>query len=629
MKSLSLIFKFAVTCFLVFIFSSCDDDNSIPRITTSDVVEISATGAISGGEEIYDGGTQVLKRGICWDDTSAFPTIENSNTIDDYGEGSFACTLTQLIPNSFYYVRAYATNSVGTGYGLPLRFKTLGNSPLAVTYSATNIKLNSAYLSGSVCPNYLPTSAVFEYGTTESYGDSIIAEGTSLNGGKMIDVGAELSGLKIGTLYNYRIKAVNELGTIVGKNMYFVSLRPMATTLLASDVSLRSATLNGTVKANGTVLKALFQYGREVPESHSVSYYTTVNAIPLDITDDTDTFVSTNISGLLPGKTYLFRIKIETDIGIFFSSDSRFTTVSPSLTTGLATKVLFTSVTLNSVVNPNGDNILTNFRFWKTNSTVQTINAVPHNVSGSLNTNVTAYISGLEPSTKYYYQVSAASDGWAGTGIQRAFTTKGLVFNPELTYQTVSDVEDNIYNTIQIGTQIWMAENLKATRYNDGTALSEFTTTLQSEIGAYRWDGSFSENISDYGYMYNWYSINSNKLCPTGWHVPTMEEFTILINYLGGQNIAGGKLKETGSTHWYGNFGADNSSGFTAVGAGNNEDMAGLTDPWGSHWNFKSLGYYWSKTDYGSVLRLESSSIRAIFTGYSKKYYCSVRCLKD
>ena len=129
-----------------------------------------------------------------------------------------------------------------------------------------------------------------------------------------------------------------------------------------------------------------------------------------------------------------------------------------------------------------------------------------------------------------------------------------LTFNPisGANSNTVTDIDGNAYHTVAIGTQVWMVENLKTTRYNDGTAIPLVTDSavwgnLTSTPG-YCWynnDMSMYKNL--YGALYNWYAVSTEKLAPEGWHVPTNSEWGVLINYLGGDTSAGGAMKETGS----------------------------------------------------------------------------------
>ncbi|MBI5010148.1 MAG: fibrobacter succinogenes major paralogous domain-containing protein, partial [Bacteroidia bacterium] len=137
----------------------------------------------------------------------------------------------------------------------------------------------------------------------------------------------------------------------------------------------------------------------------------------------------------------------------------------------------------------------------------------------------------------------------------------------------VSDIDGNVYQTVTIGTQVWMKENLKTTKLNDGIALpnvidnaawAALTTT------GYCWYNNDATTYkSTYGALYNWYAVNTGKLCPIGWHVPSDDEWTLLTTFRGGYSVAGGKLKETGTLHWTSpNTGATNETGFTALPGG-------------------------------------------------------------
>lgn len=198
---------------------------------------------------------------------------------------------------------------------------------------------------------------------------------------------------------------------------------------------------------------------------------------------------------------------------------------------------------------------------------------------------------------------------------------------------TVTDIDGNTYATIGIGGQIWMAENLRVTHYRDNTPIPEVTDNTQWNSltsGAY---GSYNNDISIsgvYGFLYNWYAVkNSRNIAPVGWHVPTRDEWETLIDWLGGEQIAGLKLKEAGTTHWNsGNTSATNSSGFTALPAGWRLNL-------GDYFYMNSDGYWWSvSTDYlppsmASAKNLKADSASVTGLAVIKGFGLSVRCVKD
>ena len=165
--------------------------------------------------------------------------------------------------------------------------------------------------------------------------------------------------------------------------------------------------------------------------------------------------------------------------------------------------------------------------------------------------------------------------------------------------ETVSDIDGNVYHTVTIGTQVWMVENLKTSKYNDGTAIPLVTAnsawSALTTPGYCWYNNDSTANRNTYGALYNWYAVNTRKLAPTGWHVPTDSEWTILTTSLGDTGIAGGKLKEAGTTHWDSpNTGATNTSGFSALPGG----WRGGTSGSGAFYGVGIEGYWWSSTAY-------------------------------
>jgi len=197
----------------------------------------------------------------------------------------------------------------------------------------------------------------------------------------------------------------------------------------------------------------------------------------------------------------------------------------------------------------------------------------------------------------------------------------------------VADVDGNIYSTVRIGSQVWMAENLKTTKCNDGTAIPNVTDAEawgNLSTPGYCWYNNDQATYGNtYGALYNWYTVGTGNLCPTGWHVPTDAEWTILTDYLGGLSVAGGKLKETGTTHWNSpNTGATNETGFTALPGG--ERYIGS-----EFYYVGDFSEWWSATETGEFfidawvrdMNYESCSMGRRGTG--KRPAFSVRCLRD
>lgn len=197
----------------------------------------------------------------------------------------------------------------------------------------------------------------------------------------------------------------------------------------------------------------------------------------------------------------------------------------------------------------------------------------------------------------------------------------------------LTDLDGNVYNTVTIGSQVWMVENLKTTKYSNGELIG--TTNPQDKnisgesTPKYQWAYSGNEgNVAAYGRLYTWYAATDNRnICPAGWHVPSDDEWSILADNLGGQNTAGGKLKELGTTHWKTpNSDASNLSGFTGL-------PGGFRGSEGLYYDLGEWGNWWSSTANDEIqawlrwLYYDDGILGRGF--YGKQHAMSVRCIKD
>lgn len=197
---------------------------------------------------------------------------------------------------------------------------------------------------------------------------------------------------------------------------------------------------------------------------------------------------------------------------------------------------------------------------------------------------------------------------------------------PVYSGETVTDIDGNVYNTVKFGDQLWMAEDLKVSKYNDGRPIpyiTEKTAWANSKTGAYCW----YNNEESWGSLYNWYAVNTGILAPDGWHVATDNDWTILADYLGGEEVAGEKLKETGAERWNSpNNSATNEYWFTAI-------PGGFRIGDGTFSSFGGGAYWWTTTGFDYL----NSWDRNIFWNESNLYRGhhdiregkSVRCVKD
>lgn len=245
----------------------------------------------------------------------------------------------------------------------------------------------------------------------------------------------------------------------------------------------------------------------------------------------------------------------------------------------------------------------------------------------------TSSITGLTSGTTYYLRAYVTSSNGTVYGKAISFTTlnSGIVFNPILTYGTVTDIDGNVYKTITIGTQVWMVENLRTTKYRNGDPIPNVTdSSAWSKLttGAYCIYNNNTNYSTIYGSLYNWNVVkDSRNIAPTGWHVPSDTEWTTLTTFLGGESVAGGKLKETLTTHWLSpNTGATNETGFAALPCGDRTfagkfDAAGYDGIWWSSTAGDISGAWYRFVYYnGGTVTRGSSSANSGF---------SVRCVHD
>ncbi len=216
---------------------------------------------------------------------------------------------------------------------------------------------------------------------------------------------------------------------------------------------------------------------------------------------------------------------------------------------------------------------------------------------------------------------------WAGTDFQGWNGTSWVSLTAGKQY--VKDIDNNSYEIVTIGTQVWMSENLRATHYNDKTPIQIVTdNTAWSSLStpAYTW---YNNGPSEYGALYNYYTVadtNSLNVCPTGWHVPSDTEWTMLTDFLDETSTATGKMTETGLSHWNSpNTVATNESGFTGLPGG-----VRVFD--GTFGNIGQVGNWWSSTESSSNIAwyrfLNTTGILARHD-FDKRLGCSVRCLRD
>ncbi len=403
-------------------------------------------------------------------------------------------------------------------------------------------------------------------------------------------------------------------------------LASLSTTVVTS-ITQTSATTGGNVTAQGS--SSVTSKG----VCWSTSSDPTTNDIYTEESSGTGSFTS-YLTGLNPNTLYYVRAYATNSQGTAYGNQVSFTSIGytggtvPTVTTNAASNITLNSASAGGNVNSQGSATVTAKGVcWSTSQNPTTYSS--HTTNGTGTGSFSSSLTGLSSNTIYYIRAYATNSVGTAYGNQLNFTTTGTSGGQPCPGTPTVTYSGKTYNTVQIGSQCWLKENLNlGSRINSTTSPSN-----NGVIEKYCYDDNES-NCSVYGGLYDWYEMmqwntteGGRGICPTGWHVPTNDEFSSLVSYLGGTSVAGGKMKETGTNHWLSpNNGATNSSGFTALPGGQcrwyNQSFYGL----------ETVSYFWSSTPYN-------------YTAYW--YWCtdygltsatkwggddmghSVRCLKD
>jgi uncharacterized protein (TIGR02145 family) len=329
-------------------------------------------------------------------------------------------------------------------------------------------------------------------------------------------------------------------------------------------------------------------------------------------------------------------------------SKSNETKVLPTLTTLAIENVTNNSATSGGSITADGGTPITERGIcWATTQNPTTANNVA--VTGTGTGTFTTNLTGLNPNTIYYVRAYAINTAGTAYGNQLSFTTTQTPVNPG----TVTDASGNTYPTITIGTQVWMAENLRTTKYRDGSDIPVVSDNTQwannrntdGTLPMMCWflNDQATYTANKFGALYNWYAINpatngNKNVCPTGWHVPMDAEWNVLIANLdpsfnpttsqGTQSTtAGGKMKSTGTQYWFSpNSGATNSSGWSGLPGGGRYSN-------GQFFDVGNGGYWWNSTEYGTFYAwgrsLSPNDGGVVRDFYDKADGFSVRCVRD
>ena len=531
----------------VTLFSCKEDDNelNIPLVATVEVTEIKALSAIVEGLIVSDSGLPITSSGICWS-TNKTPDISDSHIEIDVFSGNFVKKLTGLLPGKTYYVRAYAKNSDGVGYGMQLSFTTLDGEAEIIVEEANDVTAESA---------------TFRANILNDGGSEIALAGFCLN---------------------------NAGSPTIDDSVYFTSQMP----------------------------------------------------------DDSIVFSATE---LIPGNTYFLRAFSSNETGVYYSSEKTFTTMNGVITisTYKPSEIKSNSAVSGGDITDNGGSNIRQYGLcWSRKMNPTTADSVLIENGDTINFQLK--INTLNASTLYYIRSFAVNA--AGTFYGEEFSF--LTVNKDGPGEAVSDDEGNSYKTVWINNMLWMAENLKTTKYSNGDDLNlvediDQWTNLKS--GAYCEYNNNNTFVNKFGRLYNHYAVTDNRnICPDGWHVSTLDEWNETINYLidEGYNYDYSKsdnkigIAMTSDAYWKITTGAGtvgnqfypnkrNKSGFSGLPGGGRVYSNGKY----FYLNVNSSANWWtthkSTTVVGTYFRTHAGMVDILQTTAPLEAGYSVRCVKN
>ena len=587
-------------------------DIGIPKVTTSSVSLVTDSSARCGGNVTSSGGATVTARGVCYG-TSPNPAVEvNDKTSNETGTGSFVSVMNNLQPNTTYYVRAYATNSAGTGYGNQYSFITDIGLPKVTTASVSAITETTATGGGEV--TYTGGAVVTERGICWSLTQNPTTSDFNYpSGSGSGSFESFMTSLQPNKTYYVRAYATNSEGTGYGGQVSFITSTalPQVTTGSISSIAITTASGGGNVTSDG---------GSPITV-RGVCWSTGISPTIADFTTDDGTGTgpfTSSLTGLTRNTRYYVRAYATNDAALTGYGDTvSFTTDAelPQLSTTAISSLTDSSVwTGGTITNDGGAPIISKGVCWNTSGNPTIADDSTNNGTGT--SAFTSYIDGLESFTTYYVRAYAQNSAGYDYGNQIEFKTL---------YETdsITDARDSQkYLVVKIGTEWWMAENLN-----------------YSDTGSVYYNNDSISYADVYGRLYTWTSMMKGAassiavpsgvqgVCPSGWHIPSNAEWNNLIADLGGSGVAGSALKETGIDHWQNqNTDATNETGFTARGAG-------LVDSGLASSELKSSAYFWTTTEsdalngYAKQLTKDDGTVTDVSQPKSNHY--SVRCKKN
>ncbi|MBO4481075.1 MAG: hypothetical protein J5719_00805, partial [Bacteroidales bacterium] len=529
-----------------------EPEAQLGMVQTKAATDVKWNAATLNGYIVSDGYTSVTERGFFWNTTGA-PTSEDNKVIADGSSYTYSYNMTDLTPETKYYVKAYMINTEGMSLGEDVEFTTLPKPAVATvtTGEAYNIMLTSVSIDGEVTAD--GGAEVTERGICYATTAEPTIDATVVKSGKGLgSFTAELTGLASGTAYFARAYAVNEIGVAYGNEVKFSPLaeasKPTVLTKSVTNVLDVSATVHGEITANG---------GDDVTASGVC--YSSENKMP-EITDQVQTATATmgafsvNLAGLTPDKTYYVRAYAQNAAGVAYGDTISFTTLSEILEmrvdAGEVTGVTRTDATVSATLKYGVDVAERGFIYGlyknithKSHPTVVLLGSqvVEGTDNGEFSYTFTNFIQGGMYYVRGYAKTSTGEYAYSPD-------MKVVMQDPDGLKDcgTVTDPDGNVYRTVQLGGQCWMRENLHTTKYSDGSDISLFlpggttkkvSQTITEYVPSVVTYSGYGDTLTgdNAGYFYG-YGLRSdpkaNMLCPSGWHVSSGEDWNNLFNYV-------------------------------------------------------------------------------------------------
>lgn len=402
---------------------------------------------------------------------------------------------------------------------------------------------------------------------------------------------------------------------------------PQLSTTAATSITLTTASSGGNITTDG---------GAAVTARGIVWNTATAPTVSLatKTTDGTGTGnFSSAIANLSPSTNYYARAYATNSVGTGYGNEITFTTgavVLPTLTTSAVSSITSNSAISGGTITADGGGTITARGVVWSTSQNPTITLTTKTSDGTGTGSYTSNLTNLTQNTTYYIRAYATNSAGTVYGKEVSLITS---------IATVTDICNNTYPTVTVNGQIWMQKNLDVCKYRNGDIIPQVQDPTEwgsLTTGAWCYYNNDTIKGSIYGKLYNWYAVNDPRgLAPEGWHIPSSTEWTLLTNYLGGETIAGGKMKETGTTHWNSpNTSATNSSNFNGIpgglryqcgGNGCFVDMGLSAHWWSSNFIFRTSTVFES---WGFELRYDNS-IGKNNSEVVKQTGKSIRCIKN